>query len=340
MQSRRKMIIVAMAVVLGLLFLGAMTLVVLKFRDFAGAEAVLKADKERLQALYSRNPFPSAANLKLERENITVLKDELVELQQAMGEGQVEPVVQRPERFITQFFETERDLLTRAAASGIAVPKQFDFGFGMHMKGDLPATIYVPRLTQQLKIVEALCLILYNANITSLDALSRQEFEAGAGPAASSAARAPKPKKGKGDVPSVAGEIQVKNVVEPKAGLVPDGQLYGSWRFQFQFKGRETAVMKVLNGLAASSIFAVVTRLEIKGDERLFDRKEGETMVPKGPAPEGAEGVAVEKEAPKGRDYRVVCGRENVLTVKMEVDVYQFAKAQAPGQGTPRGGVQ
>lgn len=333
MQSRRKMIIIAIAVVLGLLFLGAVTLVVLKFRDFAGAEAVLKADKERLQALYTRNPFPSGANLKLERENIAVLKDELVELQQAMGEGQIEPVVQSPARFITQFFETERDLLTRAAASGIAVPKNFDYGFGMHMKGDLPATVDVPRLTQQLKIVEALCLILYKANITSLDALSRQEFEVGAAPAA---APAPKHKKGRGDVPSVANEIQVKNVVEPKAGLVPDGQLYGSWRFQFQFKGRETAVMKVLNGLAASSIFAVVTRLEIKGDERLFDRKEGESTVPKGPAPEGAEGVAVEKEAPKGRDYRVVCGRENILTVKMELDVFQFAKAQ----GKRRGGVQ
>jgi hypothetical protein len=312
------MIIIAVAVLLSLLFLGAVALVVLKFRDFAGAEAVLKADKDRLQILYSRNPFPSPANLKLERENITVIKQELVELQGAMGTGQVEPVVQRPERFITQFFETQRDLLTRATSSGITVPKMFDFGFGRHMKGDLPATIDVPRLTQQLKIVETLCLILYNGNISSLDALSRQEFEVDAAPGAKPAAGA----KGK---PAVsAGEIDVRNVVDPGAGLVPSGQLYGRWRFQVQFKGRESAVMKILNGLACSSIFAVVTRVEIKGEDKLFDRKEG------GGAKEAAPEGATEKETIKSRDYRVVCGRENILTVKMDLDVYQFAKTQAP----------
>jgi len=124
-------------------------------------------------------------------------------------------------------------------------------------------------------------------------------------------------------------------VLDPGAGLVPQGQLYGRWRFQVQFKGRESAVMKILNGLACSSIFTVVTRLEVKGDEKLFERKEGEGAVAKVTA-----GGTVEKEAPKGRDYRVVCGRENMLTVKMDLDVFQFSKPQAVALEKKPGGVK
>jgi len=145
MQSRRKMIVIALAVALSLLFLGAVALVVLKFLHFTEAEAVLKEDKKRLEFLYGQNPFPSAANLSVERENIQTIKQEVLDLQSAMGAGQIEPVVQSPARFITQFFDTQRNLLAKAAAAGIAVPKAFDFGFGRHMKGDLPAPQDVPR---------------------------------------------------------------------------------------------------------------------------------------------------------------------------------------------------
>jgi hypothetical protein len=317
--------VIALALVLGLLFLGSVALVVLKFIHFTDAETVLKEDKKRLEFLYSQNPFPSAANLSLERENIQTIKQEVLDLQLAMGVGQVEPVVQSPARFITQFFDTQRNLLAKAATAGIAVPKAFDFGFGRHMKGDLPAPQDVPRLTQQLKIVETLCQVLYAGNITSLDAVARQEFEVdavtGAGGKTPSAAR--------------GGEIEMKNSVDPGAGLVPAGQLYGRWRFSVQFKGRESGLMKILNGLANNSIFTVVTRLEVKGDEKVFERKDGA-----GGAGKDAAGGETEKEVPKTRDYRVVCGRENLLTIKMDMDVFQFSKPQALGPEKQPGGVK
>jgi hypothetical protein len=323
MQSRRKMIVIALAVVLSLLFLGAVALVVLKFLHFTDAEAVLKENKGRLEFLYGQNPFPSAGNLSVERENIQTIKQEVLDLQSAMGAGQIEPVVQSPARFITQFFDTQRNLLTKATAAGIAVPKAFDFGFGRHMKGDLPAPQDVPRLTQQLKIVEALCQALYAGNIASLDAFSRQEFEVDAvtstGGKAAPAAR--------------AGEIDLKNSVDATAGLVPEGQLYGRWRFSVQFKGRESGLVKILNGLANNSIFTVVTRLEIKGDEKMFERKDNVTA-------KEAAGAEAEKEGPKTRDYRVVCGRESLLTVKMDVDVLQFSKPQAVALEKQPGGVK
>lgn len=325
MQSQRKIIVIALALVLGLLFLGAVALVVLKFLHFTDAETVLKENKKRLEFLYGQNPFPSTANLSLERENIQTIKQEVLDLQSAMGAGQIEPVVQSPARFITQFFDTQRNLLTKAVAAGIAVPKAFDFGFGRHMKGDLPAPQDVPRLTQQLKIVEALCLALYAGNISSLDAVARQEFEVDA--VAGSAGKVPVAARG--------GEIEMKNSVDSGAGLVPEGQLYGRWRFSVQFKARESGLMKILNELANNSIFTVVTRLEVKGDEKVFERKDGA-----GGAAKEAAGIATEKEVPKTRDYRVVCGRENLLTIKMDMDVFQFSKPQAPAPEKQPGGVK
>ena len=49
MQSRRKIVVIALAVVLSLFFLGSVALVVLKFIHFTDAEAVLKGDKNRLE---------------------------------------------------------------------------------------------------------------------------------------------------------------------------------------------------------------------------------------------------------------------------------------------------
>ncbi|MEI6515601.1 MAG: Amuc_1100 family pilus-like protein, partial [bacterium] len=239
MQSHRKMIVIAVAVVISLLFLGAVALLIRGFIQFHEVETALQASKANLEMLYTQNPFPSSANRKQELENIKDIQQELLDLQSAMGAEQVEPVGQSPAKFITQFFDTkDRRLLVRAIDQNIKLPKGFDFGFGRHMKGDLPAPQDVPRLTQQLKIVEVLCQALYAGNITSLDALSRQEFEVdavtGAGGKVAPAAR--------------AGEIDLKNSVDAGAGLVPEGQFYGRWRFSVQFKARESGLMKILNG--------------------------------------------------------------------------------------------
>lgn len=324
MQSRRKVLIISVAVVLSLLFLGAVALVVRGFIQFSEVETSLAGSKDALESLYVRNPFPSFDNLKLERDNIQTIKQELLDLQSAMGAEQIEPVEQSPARFITQFWETQKSLLAKAGSNNIKVDKNFDFGFGRHMKGDLPAQQDIKRLTQQLKIVEALCNILYTCKISALGGIARQEFEAGA-----TAIVAAKPGAGR------SAEINLKNIVDPLAGVIPDGKLYGRWHFALSFSGRETAIMNVLNNLANSSVFVVVTSLDVKGDEKLFDHKEVDASASK----TTEEAVPV-KDAPKPRDYRVVCGRDALLNVKLELDVYQFAKPQTAEPAKKPGGVK
>lgn len=317
MQSRRKLLIIIVAGILALLLVGAATVMVRGFLQLQEVDQNLQNASETLTTLYSQNPFPSGGNLRLERENIKSIGEELTGLQLAMGAGQVEPVAQSPAKCITQFWETRNSLLARAGTA-IKVDKGFDFGFGRHMKGDLPSIQDVPRITQQLKIVETLCDILYAAKISSLTGISRQEFE-------SDAALAVAPGK-PGPVPVKAGnEMVVKNVVDAMAGIVPLGQLYGRWRFAVQFTARENALLNVLNGLARSPVFIVVSRMEVKGDEKVFDRKEAEAVAAK--SAENPEGKDV-KDALKPRDARVVCGRDALVNVKLELDVYQFAKPQ------------
>ena len=315
--------IIAVAVLIGLLFLGAVAVLVLGFMKFYEAETRLGQSTESLDSLYGRNPFPSRANLKLEQANIAEIQKALAGLEQAMAAGQAEPVNQSPAQYVPLFFKTREGLLAKARAAGIGVPENYHFGFGRHMAGDLPSPKDVPRLSQQLKIIEALCTILYDAKISRLEALSRQEFEGEVAPA-------PTPQKlGPGKGKATAAEL--KNVADANAGLVMPGQMFGRWHFVLQFSGKESAVMNVLNGIARSPLFMVVTRLAVEGDENLFDRKE--------PVVRDGEEGAVEKDVPKSKDYRIVSGRDSRLDVKMELDVYQFAgpqgaePVQKPGGG-------
>jgi len=319
MQSRRKLIIIFVACILALLLVGAATLMVRGFIQLQEVDTSLQNASETLTSLYVQNPFPSSGNLKLERENLKNIGEELQSLQLAMAEGQVEPVAQSPAKCITQFWETRNSLLTRAG-NATKVDKAFDFGFGRHMKGDLPSIQDVPRIIQQLKIVETLCGILYASKISTLTGFVRQEFESDAALGVASG----KPPSATGPVKTGA-DIMVKNTVDPAAGLIPAGQLYGRWRFVLQFTAHESALMKVLNGFSSSPVFIVVTRMEIKGDEKVFDRKEAEAVAAK--SAEITDGASI-KEVVKPRDARVVCGRDALLNVKLELEVYQFAKPQ------------
>ena len=325
MQSRRKMIIIAASVFIGLLFVGAVALLVQGFIKYSAVQSELTGSHERLQSLYERNPFPSQQNYKLEKENLATISQSLGDLLSEMASGQVEPLGQSPAVFINQFFETQKQLLADARAAGVSVPKGFDFGFGRHMPGNLPAPQDVPRLTQQLHIVEGLCKILYLSRVSAIEGIARQEFEVDVPGTATAKVSQPVAPGRRGQ------EIEIKNVADATAGIIPVGQQYGRWHFILQFSGHEAAIMNVLNGLAKSPVFTVVTRLDLDGDEKLFERREV-AVAAKG----GDDALAV-KEPPKAKDYRVVCGREGVLNMKLELDVYQFAKVAAEPARKPGG---
>ena len=327
MQSRRTILIVALSVIIGLMFIAAVILVFLGFSAFYRAESELGAKKTELEQLFQRRPFPSEHNLRTERENLKILDHEMAGLLVAMGRGQIESVDQSPPKFIAQFWETRKALTARAKEMDVALANEgdFDFGFGRHMQGNLPAPQDVPRLTQQLKIVQSLCGVLYDSRISELNGLGREEFEVDAVAGAGA-----KPVAAGGHRHGVASAASL-NVVAPNAGLIPEGRSFGNWHFTLNFTAKEAALISVLNGLARSPLFVVVTRVEVVGDDKIFQASGETPSAGKRPARETAGKITeAGKEPPVilSRDQRVVCGRDVPLAVKMELDVYQFVRAQ------------
>jgi len=347
MRSRRKAIIVAAVVLFALLFAGVGVLLVRGFMAFSRAEASLNDTKGRLEFLYGRNPFPSDQNLERERANLDVIEKEISSLLGALSRGQVEPLEQSPAKFVGQFWEAREAMLVKAEAAGVTVlgKKEFDFSFGRQMTGGLPTQKDVARLTQQLRIVQSLFDVLCTSRIAELRGIGREEFEeeaTGAGAARAAAVPPSGHHKGAGGASGPA-----MNTVDAEAGLVPEGKMFGTWHFSFDFAANESALIRVLDGFARNPLFTVVTRVELVGDSKM-NAKAPEAA----PAPSAGLKGAAAKRAARGAtapakpvpaaalssDLRIVCGRDTPVSVRMEVDVYQFAKpaaSPARAEGAP-----
>ncbi len=327
MGSRRKMLIVGAVILFAVVFIAAGVMLVRGFMAFYRAESALRDSKARLEYLYARNPFPSDKNLAVERANLETLRQQLGGLLDAMAKGEVATVEQSPAKFVTQFWEIQKAMLDAANEAGVTVGGKKDFGFERHMGGQLPAPKDVARLTQQLCIVQLLCSELYAARITELRGIGREEFEEEA--LATGAGRSgdePTTRRSRSARPDAS--ASALNSVNAGAGIVPEGQMFGKWHFVLSFTAREGALLQVMDRLAKSPLFTVIDKVELVGDNNVSAQSAAKATAAEGRPQDSAEKPA---GAILSRDERIVAGRDIPLAVRMEVDVYQFAKpAGAP----------
>ncbi len=321
---------IVLVAVISLMLAGTAFLLVKGFMAFFQAEKMLSGKKGELEFLFSRNPFPSEANLKVERSNLSILDDQLADLLGEVGRGQVQSEEQSPNKFGAQFWDVRKELFARARERGIKVDNSFDFGFAKHMSGVPPAPQDVARLTQQLRIVQRLSLLMFDAGITGLDGLGREEFEVDAKAAGEPAAQPRRSRRGATDT------AVSLNTYNPNAGLIPEGELFGRWRFVFRFAAKEDVLLAVLNRLAREPLFVVVSDLVVEGDAGIKQwNTEAAAKTEDGTAAAAAAEVAA---AAVPRDLRIVCGRDVPLSARMTLDVYQFragrpSPAVRPGEG-------
>lgn len=335
MQSRRKITIGIVAVFLGILFVVSSVLLWLGFQEFRKEGGRLDASAAELKSLYSHNPFPSVHNVRSERGNLADMEEQLAGLFQALRVGQIESVEQSPPKFSSQFWATHKLLREKALKAGVIIGGQKDFGFGFerHMKGELPLPQDVPRLTQQLRIVEMLCDVLFDARINELKGLGREEFE---GEASASGPAQPEPTAGRSRRGSKAVAVTTSlNCVNRNAGIIPPGALYGTWHFVLKFTAKEKALLDVLNRFARSPAFVVVTDVSLSSPEQGVGRAPEKTAEAPPPRRGGAlQEAPVTEETPGA----IVCGHDLPLTVTMELDVYQFAgPSPAKGESETKG---
>ncbi len=301
--KKHKWLLSAAGVLLLLLLLAVWRLFV-AVGNFSAAKQNLQAVTARLGQLNNRDPFPSPENIAREKENYHELLDAYNELNDRLREGQELPRPMGDSDFIPLLENTLRRLRTGFSNSRVELPKDFTFGFAKYAGGQMPASQDIPRLVQQLQIIEKLCQAVMDARITQLMDVTREEFEAGSQPAGAGARR------GRGAAPVDSPEVP------------PDAEqadaLFHSQEFAVTLRGSEPALMEFLNELSALPIFTVVTSVELKNTRQ--EVRDGKS--PAAPGPQPAKPAAAAPADPRERP--VVIGREDVVA-KIVIEVYQFA---------------
>lgn len=286
-----------------LLLIGAGVGLFLSQRLYARQALALDTVTTRLQQLYRRDPFPAAANVSKEAENLKDVIDQYNELNEFLRTGQVNLHPMEAADFMQFLEKSLRKLRDRLQNTRIKFPEKYAFGFDKYAGGQLPASGDIPRLVQQLKIIEALCDILQAAAIAELVAIERDSFE--------QAARGADASGGRRGAPSP----------ETAAALPGGDKLVASQHFKIAVKARENAVIAMLNLLASQPMFMVVTRVEMT-NPRQESSAGGPVFAP------AVAARAPGAPEPAARERQIILGREE-LDVKFDLDVCQFAPSLA-----------
>ncbi|MDA0990678.1 MAG: Amuc_1100 family pilus-like protein [Verrucomicrobia bacterium] len=309
MKTKPNMIFVICAAVSALLIAGAAVLVVFGFRGLAVTEGKLANKKMELSAFYKRQPFPSLDNVARERANVVELDNWFSNLVSRASQGQLQLEQRSPSTFMALLGQKKRQLVAESKDK-IELPEAFAFGFDRYFASgsELPSPEHVPRLTQQLVIIEGLFRILYGEGATSVRSITRQIFE-GADPNAK-----------RNTVASAPAD----------AGLVPEDGLYARLNFRLDFTATERALLGVLNRIAADDLFWVVTRVDVVKagpDVVIPDLQRPARGSEREPQPLDTE----RRPLNLPRLQRMVWGppMEQPMAVTIELDAYRFREVDA-----------
>lgn len=279
------------------------------FKSYQKEKQELNAAKSRIEQLYQRKIFPSAANVIRGKEKLADLVDEYNELNSWLSAGQVLPQGMEAAEFMPFLENTLRRIRDQLQIGRVAFPDKYTFGFEKYAGGQLPMPKNIPRLVQQLKMTENICRVLPDSAVNELISFARDEFESVSGVAA------PEAQAGRRGQPA------------PAAGpaAAPGEERVSTQHFKMVFRAREGSALDFLNRLVRLPMFTVITWVEINNP------RQETTIAGAGPAKPAAD----EKSKPPAlksrveelpREKRIILGREEV-EVKLEFDVYNFGPA-------------
>ena len=348
--NKKQTILAAAGGVSALLVVGAGALTFTSWQAAGDAEKKMQSSKSSLARYYKEAVFPSQANVDVYRTNLLLAQAWVGDLSRGVFRDgvAVDDSVTRGD-FGRVCRETVEALIAEApqnAAEEPVVDADASFGFDHYLQNNLPERDeYVPRLLRQLRLVDRIVRILYDAEIHHLDAVGRELFDLGRSGASSSSSSAPafrhgkKGKKGAA-ASSASSSSAVKTIAVPSSPFVPDESVPMSReRFGFLFTSRQEGLIAAVNAIDAMRPFAMVSGLE-------FAKTGEDVLVPAEPdpaaeaaAPKDANGI-LEKPAP--RTARLVSGPrfETPVQVTLYVDVYAPATAAdvaAAGEGDEEG---
>ena len=349
--NKKQTILAAAGGVSALLVVGAGVLTFTSWQAAGDAEKKMQASKASLARYYKEAVFPSQANVDVYRTNLLLAQTWVGDLSRGVFRDgvAVDDSVTRGD-FGRVCRETVEALIAEApqnAAEEPMVDADASFGFDHYLQNNLPERDeYVPRLLRQLRLVDRIVRILYDAEIHHLDAVGRELFDLGrSGSSSSSSSSAPvfhhgkKGRKGAASSSSSSASA-VKTIAVPPSPFEPDESVPMSReRFGFLFTTRQEGLIAAVNAIDAMRPFAMVSGLQFaKTGEDVLVPAETDPAA-EAAAPKDANGI-LEKPAP--RTARLVSGPlfETPVQVMLYVDVYAPATAAdvaAAGEGEEEG---
>lgn len=318
--NRTKIIVAGIfVVVVALLIAGSVRLT----RSYAAAQEARQLRDSafgNLKQLYEAKPFPSMENAERMQQDVQALLQMRDALTNAVSARDVARPSLSPSRFIQELQTTLRERLQAQApiVEGVrVVPDNFAFGFERYVAAGapMPQEKNVPRLAQQLVMIENLVSEVYAAQIGTLRSVKRDEFDAGEAEDAG------------GETESrVSRRNSRREAASSDAGRLSSSSLYSAQRFTLEVTGRQAAIGDLLNRLAAMKMFVVVTDVEFR---KSGDDLRAPAAAPAASAVPVAEAVVVEELVSKlWPSKRLVSGLDidPPISARIELEVISFKK--------------
>jgi len=269
----------------------------------------------RLAELNTRNPFPSVENVEQLEKNLSRLDQHNHALADVLGRDPFPPDVIESAGFSAMAQSVIERFRRRADEAGTHLPERLEAGFAQYASGGVvPAAEHVPRLSRQLYSVERVADVLVDCGVTSIDMLTREDFEK---PMTAAPSRR---RRGADPLPAVEEEGR------SEASVVGPNDLYYAERIGVEFVATEAKTWLVLERLASVPHFMVVTEFsQITQTEILSHNPDEFSDAADAELQNFLESGILTGDQAILRDERIVAGNE-ILNVSLSVWVYNFRR--------------
>ncbi len=264
------------------------------YKKYLNQKNELKQMLESYEQLVKRQPYPNEKNLALLSSNIIEMAYQFNNLNEELRLNAINPKPISNTDFMRLLENKLSSLRSTMERKGIKLPEKYAFGFEKYAGGQLPSQEEVPRLMQQLIMIEKICLILTHCNIKELLSVSREVFEIKEEPTQT--------KRGRGR----------ESKEEPAMQPVQRGNtLYTNETFRVSFRCAENSLLDVINQMASSPIFIRIKSLEVQNTRKDFNTQSFPTEA-------GKTNIFVSKA--------IIIGKED-MEAKLAIDVFSFAQS-------------
>ncbi len=346
MKVNKKIVFAGVGGVFLLLFVFAAIMLFRGIRQFGVAETNLAATRTSLDGFYRKKPFPSLDNTKKIKDNVASMDGWIRDIVDFAKRKQIDPAETRsPSVFGNMLGKVKNGLQSKAKHGGVVLSDDFGFGFDRYVAGEQAKPEHVPRLIQQLLIINDICNILIDEKTKEIHSIEREQFDGAGATVTTTATRGSRGRnrsKSRGGAAVAAGLRRASAIAASPAGDTT-GEFSGDdldskLKFVFEFSSKEAGLFDILNKLAKNEMFIVVTSVDIEGGAEAPTKKTAATKKPSAGAASsflfgqttGDEAESVAKKSTykrvPSREERVMFGgkKEQPSKVRIELEVYRF----------------